>query len=224
MVDKQDRKSKNREHHRKGKRDERGSLTGAVLSPLLFITFLDYMLVKFEDNTMVSAYADDLALAVVSRTWRIECRGRWREQNGLNLNIGKCETCLFTPSTAEFKWTPKLTVADQTIKDTQYPSFLGISYDKLLTFSHHTEEEIEDVPSPQGWESRESMRMVYTAMQRIVADYGSVAWAPWIFATNMEKIERAQRRAVCRITGASQSMPNEALSREAGLEDMKTRY
>ena len=68
------------------------------------------------------------------------------------------------------------------------------------------------------------MRMVYTATQRSVADYGSVAWAPWISATNMEKIERAQRRAVHRITGATQSTPSEALNREAGLEDMRTRY
>ena len=37
---------------------------GAVLSPLLFITFMDDMLDRFEDDTVVSAYADDLALAV----------------------------------------------------------------------------------------------------------------------------------------------------------------
>ena len=78
----------------------------------------------------------------------------------------------------------------------------------MLTFSHDTEEEIEDVPTPQGWGSRESMRMVYTATQQSVADYGSVAWAPWISATNMEKIERAQRRVVGRITGAAQSTPS----------------
>ena len=37
---------------------------GAVLSPLLFITFMNDMLDRFEDDTVVSAYADDLALAV----------------------------------------------------------------------------------------------------------------------------------------------------------------
>ena len=158
----------------------------------------------------------------------------WSTQNGLNLNIGKCESYLFTPSTAEFKWTPKLTIADQTIKDTQNPRFLGISYDKMLTFSQHTEEITQKMSSRMcllhkvggadwGW-SRESMKTVYTATQRSVADYGSVAWSPWISNTNMEKIERAQGRAARRITGATQSIPSEAVNREAGLEEMSTRF
>ena len=37
---------------------------GAVLSPLLFITFLDDLLYGLAPDTLVSAYADDLALAV----------------------------------------------------------------------------------------------------------------------------------------------------------------
>ena len=41
-----------------------GVTQGAELSPLLFITFLDDMWDRFEDDTMVSAYADDLALAM----------------------------------------------------------------------------------------------------------------------------------------------------------------
>ena len=36
----------------------------AVLSPLLFIIFLDDLLQQFEEGTLVSAYADDLALVV----------------------------------------------------------------------------------------------------------------------------------------------------------------
>ena len=89
-----------------------GVSQGAVLFHLLFITFLDDMLGRFEDDTMGSAYADALALAVTGSSKEdLEYRMQrevdrvveWSEQNGLNLNIGKCEICLFTPSTAEFK-------------------------------------------------------------------------------------------------------------------------
>ena len=126
-----------------------GAPQGAVLPPLLFITFLDNLLYGFAPDTLVSAYADDLALAVsgnpkeeTERRMQTEVDKvvRWSRDSGLALKIGKCESCLFTPSTAEFKWSPTLTIEGQTIKDTQHPRFLGITYDKMLTFNRHTDE------------------------------------------------------------------------------------
>ena len=216
---------------------------GAVLSPLLFIIFIDDLLGRFKEDTLVSAYADDLALAV-SNSSKEEAEScmqgevdkvvRWSTEYGLTLNIGKCEACLFTPSTAEYKWKPTLTIAGQTIQETQNPRFLGITYDKMLTFNKHVEEVTSKMRSRMcllnavggadwGW-SRDSMKMIYTATQRSIAEYGSSAWAPWISRTSMERIECAQRRAARRITGATASTPVEALSREAGLEEQKTRY
>ena len=121
----------------------------AVLSPLLFIAFLDDLLYGFAPDTLVSAYADDLALAVsgnrkeeTERRMQTEVDKvvRWSRDSGLALNIDKCESCLFTPSTEEYKWSPTLTIEGQTIKDTQHPRFLGITYGKMLTFNRHTDE------------------------------------------------------------------------------------
>ena len=216
---------------------------GAVLSPLLFITFLDDLLQQFEEGTLVSAYADDLALAVGgSRKEDLEERMQreedkvveWSSRSGLTLNTGKCEACLFTPSTAEYKWSPTLTITGQHIKDTQNLRFQGILYDKMLTFNRHVEEGTQKMRERMcllhkvggadwGW-SRESMRTVYAATQRSVAEYGSAAWAPWMSQSSLDKIERASRRAARRVTGATQSTPGEAVAREAGLEEMKTRY
>ena len=122
---------------------------GAVLSPLLFIIFIDDLMGRFKEDTLVSAYADDLALAVSNSSKEeaescmqdeVDRVARWSTENGLTLNIGKCEACLFTPSTAEYKWKPTLTIAGQTIQETQNPRFLGITYDKMLTFNKHVEE------------------------------------------------------------------------------------
>ena len=74
-----------------------------------------------------------------------------------------------------------------------------------------------------GW-SRESMRMIFTATQRSVAEYGCPAWAPWISKSGMEKIETVQRLAARRCTGATLSTSVEAVNREAGLEDLRVRY
>ena len=73
---------------------------GSVLSPLLFVLYINDLLGNFSESTTVSAYADDLALA---------CRGRkkedvdlrmqaevdkvvsWSQHARLTLNVAKCE-------------------------------------------------------------------------------------------------------------------------------------
>ena len=74
-----------------------------------------------------------------------------------------------------------------------------------------------------GW-SRDSMRLIFKATQRSIAEYGASPWAPWISQTGMGKIECAQRRAARRITGAAATTPIEALNRKAGLEEQRIRY
>ena len=83
---------------------------GSVLSPLLFVLYINVLLGNFSESTMVSDYADDLALA---------CRGRkkedvalrmqaevdkvvcWSQQVRLALNAAKCEVAFFSLNNAE---------------------------------------------------------------------------------------------------------------------------
>ena len=41
---------------------------GSVLSPLLFVIYINDLLMQFEDTTLVSAYADDLEIACSGRS------------------------------------------------------------------------------------------------------------------------------------------------------------
>ena len=216
---------------------------GAVLSPILFVLFIDDMLGAFEEGSFVSAFADDLAIACSSRKKEeaeammqreVSKVEEWSRRNGLHLNPDKCTTCLFSTDSSESKWVPTLTLHGQALKEDKNQTFLGVTYDKRLTFGQHVDQTCKKMISRTnllraiggaawGW-SRGDMRQVYTATQGSLARYASPAWSPWISKTNLEKLERAQLKAGRAIAGLTMSTPREAVLLEAGLETLGETY
>ena len=116
---------------------------GSVISPLFFVLYINDLLGNFSESTMVSAYADDLALA---------CRGRkkedvalrmqaevdkvvsWSQHARLTLNAAKCEVAFFSLDNAEAQWRPKITINGVPPSCTPSPTFLGVTYDRRMTF------------------------------------------------------------------------------------------
>ena len=116
---------------------------GSVLSPLVFVQYINDLLGNFGESTMASAYADDLALA---------CRGRkkedvalriqaevdkvvsWSKQARLTLNAAKCKVAFFSLDNAEVQWRPKITINGVPPSCTLSPTFLGVKYDRRMTF------------------------------------------------------------------------------------------
>ena len=116
---------------------------GSVHSPLLFVLYINDLLGNFSESTIVSAYADDLALT---------CRGRkkndvalrmqaevdkvvsWSQQARLTLNAAKCEVAFFSLDNAEAHWRPQITINGVPPSCTPSPPFLGVTYDRSNTF------------------------------------------------------------------------------------------
>ena len=116
---------------------------GSVLSPLLFVLYIDDLLGNFSESTMVSANDDDLALA---------CRGRkkedvalrmqaevdkvvsWSQQARQTLNATMCEVAFFSLDNAEAQWRPKITINWVPPSSTHSPTLLGVMYDRRMTF------------------------------------------------------------------------------------------
>ena len=170
---------------------------GSVLSPLLFVLYINDLLGNFSESTMVSAYADDLALA---------CRGRkkedvalkmqaevdkvvsWIRQARLTLNAAKCEAAFFSLDNAEAQWRPQITINGVPPSCTPSPTFLGITYDRRMTFGTQVKKVCQLMlrrtnllrvvgGTTWGWQ-KQDLRTVYIATQRSVAEYAAAPGHP----------------------------------------------
>ena len=92
---------------------------------------------------MVSAYADDLALAGRGRKkedvalrmqTEVDKVVSWSQQERLTLNTAKCEVAFFSLDNVEAQWRPKITINGVPPSCTPSPTFLGVTYDRRMTF------------------------------------------------------------------------------------------
>ena len=99
---------------------------GSGLSPLLFSVFIDDIADRLPEGVEVSLFADDLALWVsdtnIGDATRLLQQGlntidEWAEKNKMNINVGKCETTLFTTHNGEASVKPSLR-----LRGAQFPS------------------------------------------------------------------------------------------------------
>ena len=123
---------------------KQGFPQGSVISPLLFIIYIDDITDYIPPEVMVSLFADDVALYsssidLATAEARIQealnVVAQWSTKWKLTISAGKCEASFF--STNESKWRPKLTIGEEEIPYSESPKFLGVTYDKQLTFTEH---------------------------------------------------------------------------------------
>ena len=119
-----------------------------------------------------------------------------------------------------------------TVPFNRSPKFLGIHLDRSLSFQEHVKYVTEKVSQrcrmlgslagkQWGWR-KENLRKVFLTTQRSVLDYAAAAWQPWLSETQMQKLERAQNKALRIVTGQYNSTPVEALRLESGIVSYKT--
>ena len=119
------------------------SAPGRSPSPLLFAIYINDLLVEFEDNTLVSAYADDLVIArnkdmiITSLQPEVDKVVAWSAKARLTLNSSKCETAFFSLDCAHAAWQPKITGTGKRMFCNPIAIFLGDKYGRQLTFGVH---------------------------------------------------------------------------------------
>ena len=151
----------------------------------------------------------------------------------LELSAQKSECSFFTTNTNEARWRPALCLSRQ-IKNNLNQKFLGITYDRQLTFGMHVyivgckmkkqAGAVRCLASTDCGYEKSILRLIYIATGRSTVKYASAAWQPWASTISMmEKLEISQRNAGKAITGQIKTTPVKAILAEADFPTVATR-
>ena len=214
---------------------------GSVLSPLLFILFINNLAEILPENAHVAMFADDVTLLATHRDKKqaerelqdlVDIVAAWSKEWKLTLNADKCEICFFTTSTNEAKWSPSITIDGKQLKHEPNPRLLGVTLDRQLCFGKHVDNVTKSATnklkvlsklSYSDWGSDKfQLFRVYQAVVRSRLDYSASAWQPWISTTQMSRLETVQNKCLRAVTGQTRSTPVEALRLEAGTSSYAT--
>ena len=125
-----------------------------------------------------------------------------------------------------------MTLNNTTLVLNKTPTFLGVIFDRTLSFGPQVEALKKKVGAKcnllamvasreWGW-SAESLKTVFQATVCSVLNYCGAAWQPWLSETNVKALDVCQNRALRMVTGQLQSTPLETLRLEAEVPSMQT--
>jgi len=213
---------------------------GSVLSPLLFLFVINDLRPRLRSN-VTSMFADDVGLVAQSSRLAeaaaiieedVNEVHRWSQEKKLHLNIAKCEVCFFSPDPNETRETdlPSIHVGSTPLKFNPTPVFLGVVYDRVLSFRPQAEKVAGKLTATRrllsslcgqewGWDAQ-LLRRVYQSLGLSALRYCGPGWQPWLERSNVEVLERAHYKCLRVITGMHQSTPIDALLREGNFPDI----
>jgi len=227
---------------------QQGVPQGCVLSPLLFLFFINMLaerlmtadpekiklliLTLFADDVTILGRDSNRQTAADLVQWAVDIVQEWSKEWKLNLNASKSEASFFSTWTREASWTPSLTIDGAPIPFNPTPRLLGVYLDRQLTFGKHVEvvstaaigktKMISAVGNSKfGWD-KESLKKLFYAFVRSRLDYAGPAFQPWLSNSNIAVLERVQNKALRAITSQLKSTPFEALRLETRIPSYET--
>ena len=226
---------------------EQGLPQGSVLSPLLFLFYIDTLANELEsmglDDVVCSLFADDVSIlaskkdkevATATAQKLVDTVDKWSKRWKLQLNADKSEASFFTSSTTkeETTYKPTISLGGKTIKFEPTPRLLGVILDRSLSFGPQKKAVSEKARSKckalravahSKWGCRKKdLRKIFITVVRSVLDYAGPAWQPWLAPTGRSDLQRDQNYALRIVTGQYADTPVEALNLEAGVPQYTT--
>ena len=229
---------------------QQGLPQGAVLSPLLFMFFINNLAESLPNpdsqqltsaKLIYSMFADDCTV-LASHAKReksneaaqmiVDIVVKWSNEWKLTLNATKSEVCFFSTWVQEAKWQPVIQIEGKTIPFNPTPRLLGVYLDRQLTFNKHIEEVSKSATQKMkmigavsnakwGW-GKESLKKVYQMFVKSKIDYAAPAWQPWLSETSAKALDKIQNKALRLVSGQLKTTPTEALRYETRTEHYTT--
>jgi hypothetical protein len=145
----------------------------------------------------------------------------------LSVNVGKCEAAFFSTDDNETSWRPSLAFDGQLLPYNEAPTFLGVKFDRKLTFKAHTanfknrmqsRNNIMKALSGRDWGlQKEDLRVLFKVCIGAVATYCAPAYLANAASTYRNQLQIAQNAGARVITGCTKDTPTDLLNNEAGL-------
>jgi hypothetical protein len=137
------------------------------------------------------------------------------------LNLKKCEVLFFSADPHEAKWQPVVEVEGTRLRFNPTPLFLGVGLSRTLSRKEHADRKAVSLTKGSrvlmalsgtdwGWTSN-LLRKVYQTSLLSGAAYAGGGWLPWLSATCVDTLNRAQNRNLRVLTVQLASTPNKAL-------------
>lgn len=214
---------------------------GSVLSPLLFLFFIDSLSSCVPKEVELSLYADDVAVSSRSPSLEraqaavgaaVDAIHLWSLKKKQTLNARKCEVSFFSTNVKEAGWTPSVHLNGVPLTFNPTPTFLGVKLDRSLCFAAHIEKvaaavgarcRILGALAGRSWgQSQSVMRCTYLSLVHSVMSYCGAAWQPWLTCTSIGKLDAVQNRALRIVTGQLTDTPLDCLRAEAMVSSFST--
>ena len=212
---------------------------GGVLSPTLFLVFTNDIVRDMPRKVQGAIYADDLVLwcseeHLSTANYRMQqalnTLEGWTNQWLVKINSRKTTYTIFSLSTKEQKAT--LHINGQTLLAEDNPTYLGVTFDKRLTWRQQTEKAearakvrltlMKKLAGTTWGADTVTLKRLYTGRVRPVLEYGMTAWGTTA-KSNFDRVSKVQNQATRIITGAMKSTPIMELETITGLQSLDDR-
>ncbi|KAK7101444.1 hypothetical protein V1264_019826 [Littorina saxatilis] len=212
---------------------------GGVISPTLFLVYINDITTTVPKHVSNTLHADDFAVWCAEEhtstaTHRIQNTinsvSSWSEHWALQLNTTKTVSTLFSLSTYKEKVLLKL--KDQAVPQVDTPTFLGVTLDTRLTWKPQIEATegramkklslMKKLAGTQWGANSGILKQVYTGAVRPVMEYASSTWTT-ASKTNKGKLDKVQNMGLRIILGAMKSTPIQEMEKTADLEPLEDR-
>jgi ribonuclease HI len=206
---------------------------GGVLSPTLFILFINDIVAELPNGIQAALYADDLVLwcteeYTTTATYRMQLAldriTAWANRWCITINKEKSSAMLFSLSTKTK--VGNLTLGGTPLEYEDQQTYLGVTYDRRLTWKEHIQNaeakarrklNIMRKLAGTKWGANERiLKTIYLGAVRPHLEYGSSSWMT-AAKSHQQNLDRVQNQALRIITGGMRSTPIEKMEQTAGI-------